>query len=367
LRDGEPSNAVFNVEATSSPGSLAATQAAAAFTPGVLLTNTTYFWRVDEVTPSGVITGDVWTFTTLNPNASTVYEWSFDRTNLDITLGNGLMTYADAATPALTAFATTDGATVPHIGGQPARYLHVPAFTAPANGYWLTFHDSGPNGGGGYINRFTFIFDLFIPSPLNWTPLFNTNPQNANDADWYVDPTGRLGIGELGYSSPNAVAAHNWQRLAFVADLGTGVVTFYCNGSQVRQRTGASLLDGRFSLYSNLDGGPDVLLFNEGDTSGVYTHALYVNSIAFTDRVLSSAEIAALGGPRAEGIFVLHLTATHNGPDVLLTWNSGPNIRLQRSPTVSPANWHDVPGTRGSSAHTESVTNAAMFFRLAQP
>jgi hypothetical protein len=63
-------------------------------------------------------------------------------------------------------------------------------------------------------------------------------------------------------------------------------------------------LDGRFSLYSNVDPGADVRLFNEGDTPGIYTHALYINSVAFVDRELTAAEVGDLGGPNALGIFV---------------------------------------------------------------
>ncbi len=286
---------------TSSPGSLVATQATASFDPGPLTTNTTFSWRVDEVTASGVVTGDVWTFTTLNPNASTVYEWTFDHANLDTALGNGVMSNADPATAGLTSFGTTDGASVPHVGGQPAGYLSVPAFATPAQGYLLTLGDSGPNGGGGYLNRFTFIFEVLIPSPLNWTPLFNSNPQNANDADWYVDPTGRLGIDDLGYSSASAVTANTWQRLAF------------------------------------------------------------------TGRTLSAAEIAALGGPRPEGIFVRRLRATLEGPDVSLAWSGAANTRLQRETTLSPAGWQEVPGTSGASQYTQPATNSSAFFRLVQP
>jgi hypothetical protein len=33
------------------------------FSPGTLLPRNTYYWRVDEVTPSGTITGSVWSFT----------------------------------------------------------------------------------------------------------------------------------------------------------------------------------------------------------------------------------------------------------------------------------------------------------------
>jgi len=340
------------------------TQAAGTFNPGPLAANTLYFWRVDEVTAGGVVAGDEWSFTTLNPSANAAYEWTFDHGSLEAALGNGLMSYADAATPGLTAFGRSDGTTVPHIGGQPAGYLRVPGFSALTNGYLLTFNDSGPNGGGGYINRYTFIFDVFIPGSINWVALFNTNPQNGNDADWYVDPTGRLGIGDLGYSPAGAITANTWQRLAFVADLGAGVVTFYRNGGQVGQRTDGSLLDGRFSLYSNLDAGPDLLLFNEGDPSGTYTHALYVSSIAFTDRAMSAAELSALGGPRAEGIFVRQLRAARNGSEVALSWSGAADVRLQRATALGSTNWQDVPNTQGASVFGEPVTNAAAFYRL---
>jgi hypothetical protein len=57
-------------------------------------------------------------------------------------------------------------------------------------------------------------------------------------------------------------------------------------------------------LYSNADAGPDLLLFNEGDTSGNYTHELYINSIAFIDHAMTGGELSALGGPSAQGILV---------------------------------------------------------------
>jgi hypothetical protein len=233
------------------------------------------------------------------------YEWKFSLGDLSARLGSGLMTYADAATPGLTSFGITDGTTVPHIGGLPTRYMHVPAFTVQANGYKLEFVGSGPNGGGAYINQYTFLFDVMIPGSLNWTPFFNTNPGNGNDADFYATDTGALGIGALGYSSAGAIAANTWYRVVFAADLGAGTASYYVNGVSVKTRTGSSLLEGRFALYSNSDPGPDVLLFNEGDSSGVYTHELYVSSIAFTDRTLTAADILAFGGPNPDGIFTI--------------------------------------------------------------
>jgi hypothetical protein len=248
-----------------------------------------------------------WTFlAVLLPSflaSAATYEWGFSG-NLSASLGNGVLGYADAPSASLTTFGTTDGTTVSHIGGQPASYMRVPAFTSGANGYDLTLTSTGPNGGGSYVNQYSIVLDILSPSSINWTPFFNTDPANGNDADFYIAPDGSIGIGALGYSSVGLITPDTWYRVAFVADLGAGNVSYYINGNPVYNRTGASLLDGRFALYSNNDAGPDLRLFNEGDTSGVYTHELLVSGLFFTDAALSGAQIAALGGPSAGGILV---------------------------------------------------------------
>jgi hypothetical protein len=232
------------------------------------------------------------------------YEWTFNGGDLSTSLGGGTLSYADAATPGLTSFQTTDGTAVPHIGGQPAAFMRVPGFTDPANGYLISLDASGPNGGGAYINQYTFIADLYSPGAANWQAIFNTAPANGNDADFYVADDGALGIGALAYSPPGTIQQDTWYRIGFAADLGAGVVKYYVNGQVVATRTGGSLLDGRFALYSNVDAGPDVLLFNEGDGSGVYTHELLVNSLVWSDRTFSDVEMLALGAPNAAGILV---------------------------------------------------------------
>ena len=348
---------------TVSPGTFRTNQTKAAFAPGTLTRNTTYYWRVDEVKGSGTVTGDVWSFTTAS---SKIFEWNFANGNLAPALGNGVLSYADgASTSNLTSFGVSDGSTVPHIAGYPTRYMRVPAFTSAANGYQVTLPGTGPNGGGVYMNQFTIIFDVLIPSPLGWVPLFNTNPQNSNDADFYVDANGRVGIAELGYSGTGAVPANAWHRIAFTADLAASRVAYYVNGNT--SFNGASSLDGRFSLYSDVDAGPDLFLFNEGDASGVYTHLLYVSSIAFTDRTMSAAEIRSLGGASDLGIFVRTLPGiliTRNGNEVGLNWGGGPGIRLQRSSSLTPTNWADVNGTVGTSNFVESISGDTQFYRL---
>jgi hypothetical protein len=239
------------------------------------------------------------------------YEWGFTAGNLNADLGPGVMSYA-GTTAGLTTFGTTDGSTIPHIGGAAATYMSFPQWPTPAAndptlGYLLDFTASGPNGGGSYLNRYTIIFDAYFPGTLDWTPLFNTDPANSlnNDADWYLAGDGSVGIGALGYSATSLIHPNTWYRLGFTVDLGAGDARYYINGTEVFHRTSTSiLLDGKFSLYSNLDAGADLLIANENDTSGNYTRPQIYSSIAFLDRTLTATEFAGLGGPNAAGILV---------------------------------------------------------------
>jgi hypothetical protein len=51
---------------TSNPPPFLDNQTGTIFDPGTLAYDTRYYWRIDEVTGSGVVTGDVWTFTTVS-------------------------------------------------------------------------------------------------------------------------------------------------------------------------------------------------------------------------------------------------------------------------------------------------------------
>ena len=321
-----------------------------------LLPARTYYWRVDETTPTGVVVGDVWSFTT-KPINNAIYEWNFANGDLAPALGNGIMAYADGVTTSnLTVFGTTDGSTVPHIGGKPAKYLRAPAFTGIGNGYSVTFTDSPPNGGGVTINQYTAIFDVLLPATINWFPFFNTNPSNAigNDADFYVAPDGSLGIFAIGYSAAGTISANTWYRIAFAADLTANTVTYYVNGAPVC--TGVADIDGRHSIYSNMNPGPDLLLFNEGDTSGVYTHVVYLSSFFFTDRTMSAPEIAALGGPKARGILEpappINVSIASQGTNLLVNWTGGDGpFQLQETLSLTNISWQNTgPSTNGTNA-----------------
>lgn len=352
---------------SNSPGTFRANVTNSFFNPGNLAPGTPYYWRIDTTWPGGVLTGAVWSFTTAAGPGPQVYEWNFALGDLAPALGNGVLTFADAATAGLARFGTTDGAAVPHMNGQPAKYMFVPQMPDPANGYHVTLTDSVANSGGIYINQFTIIQDLLVPAPLGSAALFNTNPQNANDADFYINASGALGIGAIGYSANGVIVANTWQRIVFAADLGAGVVSYYVNGTRVFRRTGSSLLDGRFSLYSGLDPGPDLLLFNEGDASGNFTHALYLGAWAFLDRTMGDAEIAALGSSKPNGILPggpIRVQAVRNSANILLRWTGGKGpFQTQRS--FSLATWQDAGLLSHTRTFAETMAAGAAFYRVA--
>jgi hypothetical protein len=290
-----------------------------------------------------------------------VYEWTFDNGDLSAALGPGIMSYADGSTPSLTRFGTTDGTTVPHIGGEPATYMHVPAFTSISNGYQLTLTASGPNAGGYLINQFTWIADVFVPAPLNWLALFNTSPSNDDGAELYISPSGAIGIDST-YSAAGVIHPNTWHRIAFAVDSSIPTMRVYVDGTRVLLAA-INSFDGGWSMFSNIDPGPDLFLFNEGDSTGVYTHELYVASLAMADRMLDGTEIAALGAPAADGIFVRRLRITCDSGLAHVTWRGAPNLRLERTTTLRPINWQPIAATLGASSYTIAPT-ASSFYRV---
>ena len=188
-----------------------------------------------------------------------------------------------------------------------------------------------PNGGGNYTNQYTLIMDVMFPEgsllESGWAALYNTNPPAGNDGDWFVQNANR-GIGISG-NYAGEVLPDTWHRLALVVDLVEGSYTSYIDGNQVQQNTGETL-DGRFSLYSINDGaleGFSIFADDTGDNSSGY-----VNSVQVRDVAMPAGEIAALGGPSAEGIPVLppytcpmglQCCADQQGGGVSLSWEGG--------------------------------------------
>lgn len=300
---------------------------------------------------------------TVLPAVQTVFgRWDFALGDLTPIEGTCVLDYADGETSGLVAFETTGGG-IPNIGGQPADFIRIPAFTNATNGLHGFFTDSTGDSGGEYLNQYTLIFDMLIPGPLNWMPIFNTNPANENDADWYVDDAGALGIAELGYTDAGTIQPDQWQRVAFVADLGLGLVRYYVDGVLVYQRTGGSLLDGGFSLYTGQHEGPDLVFFNE--PSGLYTHEVLVSSMFIINDALAPEILAAMGGPTAAGIEIVpvveapEVSIAFSGGKVVVTWDGAG--RLEQAVSANGP-WTELIGA--TSPMQVEPTAAVQFYRV---
>ena len=56
-----------------------------------------------------------------------------------------------------------------------------------------------------------------------------------------------------------------------------------------------------------------------------------------------------------------------SGDQIQLSWNGGPGIRLQRSPSLANPVWQDVPDTDGTSSVKLPLTEVTSFFRIIKP
>ncbi len=295
--------------------------------------------------------------------------WNFGDERLERSSGVGTLEFADGEiTSSLTAFEQGP----PQIGGADPAFMRVPAFSDSANGYDLTM-PTQPVGDEGYINRYTMVWDVLLPLDASWwMPFFNTAPDNGNDADFYVSDSGGLGIGALGYSSAGLIQPDTWYRVVFAANLGAGRVAVYLNGAPVHTRTGASLANGRFALYSDGDAGPDLRLFNEGDNSGAYTHEVLVNSFAFISRELTPEEVAAIGGPSVAGIVLPQPavpitlgTVTVAQGQITFAWTGGVGpFQVQRKPSLSSTVWEDLGAPTMERTVTDPAGGSAAFYRV---
>lgn len=231
----------------------------------------------------------------------TSFEWRFNGDLLPAVQSGGtaVMTYLDADSQTYSSFGTTGGP-IPNPAGGPANYIYLAGNSIPTGGkggYAVDYTGVPGNGGGADVNDYTMIWDVYIPT-LAWTSLFNTSPSQGNDGDLFVDPTGRLGIGALGYSAAGAVTAAQWHRLALAYDLTNNQVKYYVDGTPVF--TGAaSTVDGRFAVYADYNPGTDFNVLGDNDNE---INDVYLSAFLFTNTVLSDNEIGRLGGVNAAGI-----------------------------------------------------------------
>lgn len=287
------------------------------------------------------------------PTPEVTGQWDFDGGDLSAKVGTPLQYRGDIQ--AGTTFSTAT------IGGQEAKVMGFPAATK-GQGYIMS-HGASANGGGTNVNQYTLIMDLMFPSASHnkWRGLFQTNPENANDGDLFVN-TGN-GIGISGQYQ-GAIVPDTWHRVAFAFDLTSKTVGKYIDGQLVNLQTLGDGVDLRWSL------GPIALLFTDEDGE---TAAGFVNSIQFRNRRLSDAEIAALGGATATGIPLaipaafggIRITRITSGANTLtLEWTGGtPPFTIQKKSKVTDPVWVTLSAATERTASV-AIDGAAGFFQV---
>lgn len=285
-------------------------------------------------------------------------QWDFNGGTLAATLGNELVPRGDTLTST-----TFDSDT---IAGGTAQVMGFPGAT-PAQGY-LMLHGGLANGGGDRLNQYTLIMDLKYPEASHgrWRGLLQVNTNNTDDGDLFIN-TGN-GIGISG-NYQGSVLAETWQRLAVVFDLTQRSLKKFINGELVGEQTlseDSGGVDQRWSL------GEAALLFTDEDNE---TAAGFVNSIQFRPLALSDAEVAALGGPSAEGIplalpFVIApeppptVSVALVGDQVQLTWTGGTApFQVQRKASLTDTEWNAVT-TTDQRTTTVPADATSGFFRI---
>lgn len=164
--------------------------------------------------------------------------------------------------------------------------------------YYICTSGITPNGGGGYVNEYTLLYDLSYPTSTlgQWASILQTNQMNENDGDYFKHPSDESwGVADLGYSDNRQRGefyseADTWYRIVLSVKLamdGTEFFNLYVDGELAcTHDTGWLGTDGRFSIENT------VLFFADDDTEDAELH---ISNLAIWDHPLTEEEIAELG------------------------------------------------------------------------
>ncbi len=145
-------------------------------------------------------------------------------------------------------------------------------------------HGIAANGGGNLVNAYTLQFDFRVRDRSVWHCFYQTDTTNASDGEFFINPSGSIGVGMTGYTSWT-ISAGEWYRLVVTVELGS-FFRWYVDG-QLAREGGAQSIDNRFALA------PLLLLFSdENGEDG----EIDIAEIRIWDRALTAEEAASLGG-----------------------------------------------------------------------
>jgi acid phosphatase type 7 len=202
--------------------------------------------------------------------------------------------------------------------------------------YYRMDHQIAANGGGNYVNEYTLQIDFKVETLGQWYCFFQTSPDNSNDGDCFINPSGNIGVAATGYT-PDVIYSGQWYRLVISVDNGTSY-TYYLDGVPVLNAT-IQDVDGRFALD------PILLMFAD---ENVEDNTIIVSEIAIWDQPLAADDVASLGG------------FDHTTPPGITQFICYPFLQSMTSNSVI-INWHDTLAdfSRVSYGKTPDLGNVA--------
>ncbi len=253
----------------------------------------------------------------LYPRKVTTGNWNFETLSLESSgVGSYLYKYTtDGDTVQEITFGTTSEMGLPLIEEQETKVAKIPAYNS-ANGLFA-FDNFMMEDSGAVDYTYSVIMDVFIPLVYkgDYIALIQTNPDNLNDADFFINPEGKLGTdgdyhGDFIFDS--------WQRIIFV--LNGNKVQKYLNGVFL----GETIVEGgRWTAFNNMafHGKHGILLFADDNSE---TAEVYLSAIQLRNYALDGDEAEKLGSPKAGGIPVtnanLYSTGIENMELELIDW-----------------------------------------------
>jgi hypothetical protein len=224
--------------------------------------------------------------------------WDFNG-NLATTSGSATISYRGTmGTNNVAFFASEHDLGLPMPFGDHSGVMRFQA-TTPSQGLAIQL-----NNGGATVSNYTMIWDLFRPGPSwnSWMPLYQTDINNATDAEFFINPGDGIGISTMYHGTVgNGLRNIGWDRIA-VTRAADGTMRKYINGALVGTQTNAT--GARWDIV----GGQFLILADEDNESSQG----FLSSFRFVDSVLSQSAIANLGAVHAGGAGTAGLQLTAN-------------------------------------------------------
>jgi len=221
----------------------------------------------------------------------------------------------------------------------------------PLTSYYRCTHGIAPNGGGEYVNNWTVLMDVKVPTSSigQWVSLYQTNVDNSNDGDCFIAPDRTIGVGDTGYTR-NKINGETWYRIV-ISCSNMNFYVIYVDGHPWKNGT-VQPRDGRFSLDTQI-------LFFADDNGEDYP--IECTNLAIWGQALSDAEVSELGtvytaiAIDANSKTGINLIKNPSGEDELTDWTITDGNDWQ---ATDRTDWHwprtnNYYFTSGRSGHGE--------------